>query len=473
MKQILLSSSPEETQLAVMEDGKLTDFAMERAGRDNLVGRIYKGVVRNVTPDLKGIFVDIGVGQNAFLRVQDLPGKEVPTEGKSLLVQVVRDSTATKGPAVTGKISFSGRYAVALTDTDYIGVSKKIRSEEKRALLRKEGKALSPEGMGLIIRTAAEKAGLEEVRADIRRLKGRWETLMKRSRMEKAPALLYREGDLVVRCFRDYVTDDTDEVIVDSAGVQDRLHDMAGEEGGGKEDIIFLHTDTVPLMKAYHAAEQIHLLFEREVPLPGGGSLIFDYAEALTAIDVNSGSFRGRGMSHNDMACLVNREACGEIARQIRMRGIGGMILIDFIDMAREEDKEAIVKTLREAVQKDRVKTVVCGMTSLGLVEMTRKRTAHRLWQSCYDTCPVCHGTGRILSAESVAIAIKNDLTEKARAHLLREDILIECHKDVAAILRKEEAEERLSSRFNRAIHIEEGNHPDRAVYTISACHSD
>ena len=469
MKRLLLSVRPEETRLAVEEDGELVDYLAERAGQEDLVGRIYKGIVKNVVPAVKGCFVDLGTGQNAFLRNSDCltENGRLPTEGSAVLVQVVKDSTPTKGPLVTGKVSLPGRYSVLLTDSAYIGVSKKIRSEEKRKALRDAARAHCPEGLGLIVRTAADSAGEEEAVQDIERLASQWAVIRRRAKVEKGPALLYRGSDLSIRAIRDFLTDDIGAVITDDEATAERLGRLMEEEhlpGAGR-----VRHEAPPLFRRYHVEGQIEELFQREVPLPSGGSIVIDYTEALTAIDVNSGSFHRKGISHSEAAFLVNREAAAVIARQIRMRGIGGMILIDFIDMDTKEQQEALLAALRRETAGDRVKTVVVGMTALGLVEMTRKRTAHRLFQNYYEPCAACGGTGYVLSAASVVLRIHYALEEQKARGGIPYPLVIECHPDVAKLLETAEEEWYLASTMLRPVRVEARSELRRDVFSILA----
>lgn len=465
MKQILLHVTEEEKVLAVLDEGVLSDISVEKAEETDLVGRVYKGVIRNVVPSINGMFIDIGIGKNGFLRTKDILSKEPHTEGASVLVQVEKDSTETKGPLLTEKISFAGKYAVALLATNYIGISKKIRSEEKRASLRAMARDICPSGMGAIVRTAAEKAETEELRRDLSALFAVGEIVSRRFKVEKAPKLLYRDGDLAVKSLRDYMTPDVESLITDDRPTFQRLRQLAEGEGFPAEKIR-CYEGKEPLFHACHVDEQMKALFDREVPLPSGGSLVIDYTEALTAIDVNSGSFQGN-MPHGELAFLLNQSAVKEIARQIRLRGIGGIILIDFIDMERKSQEARLVELLKEEVRKDRVKTVVCGMTSLGLVEMTRKRTVHRLWQNYYETCPLCHGQGRILSVESVAQQIIEDLErQKSRAPFGR-GILIRCEKEVAHRLHAPDMQARLESLVHHDVIIEDNGSMMREGYSI------
>ncbi len=464
MKQLLLHVTPEEMVLAVLEEGRLSDISIEKTEETDLVGRIYKGVIKNVVPSINGMFIDIGVGRNAFLRSKDILAKTPHTEGATVLVQVEKDSTDTKGPLVTEKISLAGKYAVALLGTGYIGVSKKIRSEEKRKELRDTASRLSPAGMGAIVRTAAENADAAAFGEDIQNLADMAGIVSRRYKVEKAPALLYRDGDLAVRCLRDYDASDIEFLWIDDKETFARISQMG--EGAFPAEKIHHYTGRAPLFTEFHVDKEIQALFEREVALPSGGSLVIDYTEALTAIDVNSGSFKGN-MPHSELAYLINRSAVPEIARQIRLRGIGGIIMIDFIDMEKKSQQNELVQLLKEEVRKDRVKTVVCGMTSLGLVEMTRKRTVHRLWQNYYDTCPLCKGEGRILSAEAMAGKILEDLRNRSAQGYFKNDLLIQCEKEVAKLLSQEEWSAKLKNLVHHEVTVEDSGNPHREVYMV------
>ena len=470
MKTLLLSVSPEELRLAAVEDGVLTDYLAERMDREDLVGRVYKGIVKNAVPAVKGYFIDLGIGKNGFLREEDcLPGHR-PTEGAAVLVQVVKDSTATKGPLLTEKISLPGRYSVILREDGYIGISRKIRSEAARGHLRKLAKEICPSGVGLIVRTAAGSVPAEEVEQDLRRLAGSWDILWRRGRIAKAPALLFRGSDLALRACREWMDDSVEHLITDDRESLERMRGVLLAEAPEKADRLLYEKG--PLFQNHHVQEQIDRLFDREVPLPSGGSLVIDYTEALTAVDVNSGSFRSAGIPHGQAAYLVNREAALELMRQIRMRGIGGMILVDFIDMDTNQQKEALLAQLRKDAAKDRVKTVVLGMTKLGLVEMTRKRTGHRLQQLYEEPCPLCGGTGSVPSLSSVVIRIHDALEAARNLGTLPGAILIECAPEMAALLKTEEEQFRLKSIAFRSVRIAAMTGMRRDVFSILADHS-
>lgn len=468
MKRVLLDVLPEETVMAITNDGVLSDFEIERSGEASLVGRIYKGTVKNVVPVIKGMFVDIGQDKNAFLRFSDWPdGRSMPTEGMSVIVQVEKDATETKGPLLTGKISIPGRCCVLLTDTSYIGVSKKIKSDETRARLKKMGSELCPEGLGLIIRTLAEGTPEEDVKREITHLVNAWQIIEKRARIEKAPVRLYQESDLVVRCLREYVTPDVDAIVVDDQATMNRILALAEAEHIIDRDRIIYYDGSVPIMEKFGASEEIAKLFEREVPLPSGGSLVIDYTEALTAIDVNTGSFHSRGIPHSEAAYLTNREAVPEIARQIRLRGIGGIIMIDFIDMDKEKQRFEIVDRLKKAVRSDRVRTVVCGMTSLGLVEMTRKRTSYRLEHSYYTNCRTCHGSGVVLSTGEILTRIHRELKNRSRARGLSSDITILCNPEIEEALNDPHEQAYLRKYFRKNIKPEGKETMERSVFSL------
>lgn len=460
MNDVLLSSRSGETVMAVLSGGSLTDFEWEREGEISLVGQIYRGVVNRSVSSIDAFFVDIGQEKHAFLRKKDIPKGMGLDEGSSVIVQVLKDSTGTKGPMVSCEISIPGRYAVLLAGSSYIGVSRKIANDEKRSFLKELGRKICPAGYGMVIRTAAGNADETSLQKDFEELARIADIIKKRSFRGKKPELLYRESGLAVRAFRDYVRNRGDKIITDDKNFWNMLQASAhGDASLSKESIIF-YDGRKPLLSAYGAYEQIEALFEREVSLPSGGTIVIDHTEALTAIDVNSGSFKGQGMPHEALAYLTNREAAIEIARQVRLRSIGGMIIIDFIDMKDKAGQDEIVELLRKETAKDRVKTVVLGMTRLGLVEMTRTRSGKSLLQAYYDTCSVCGGTGCILSAETVASHITDCIIEKEP---LREPLLVRCHPDVMGILNQWLME----TGRKELIRLEDSGNLRREVYSL------
>lgn len=432
MTEVLLSSRPGETVMAVKTDGILTDFKWEREEEVSLVGQIYRGIVKRSVAAMDAFFVDIGKEKNGFLRKKDVPEGQTLTEGSPIIVRVEKDGTGTKGPLVSGHISIPGRYAVLLAGSSYIGVSRKIEDEHKRLFLKQLGRSICPDGYGMIIRTAAGNIDEKTLTCDFENLARIGEIIKKRFLIGKRPELLYRESDLAVRAFRDYIKLPGDRIITDDRKFWKILKASVSADANLPEDTVLFYEGKQPLFSACGLDEQIEALFQRQVTLPSGGTIVIDPTEALTAIDVNSGTFQGQGMPHEDLAYITNREAAAEIARQIRLRSIGGMILIDFIDMKDDSRRNAVVRALREAIASDHVKTVVLGMTRLGLVEMTRTRMGKSLTEAYFDTCPVCGGRGRILSAEAAAHRIMEALREKEP---LREPLIISCHQEVKPIL--------------------------------------
>lgn len=460
MTEVLLSSRVGETVMAAKTDGILTDFKWEREEDASLVGQIYRGIVKRSVAAMDAFFVDMGVEKNGFLRKKDVPQGVAVTEGSPIIVRVEKDGTGAKGPLVSGHISIPGRYAVLLAGSSYIGVSRKIVDEHRRLFLKQLGRSICPDGYGMIIRTAAGNTSEKALIRDFENLARIGEIIKKRFVHGKKPELLYRESDLAVRAFRDYIKEPGDRIITDNRNFWKILKDSISADPNLPEETVIFYEGKRPLFSAYGLEEQIEALFQRQVALPSGGTIVIDRTEALTAIDVNSGTFQGQGMGHEDLAYITNREAAIEIARQIRLRSIGGMILIDFIDMKDDLRKKAVVQALREKAASDHVKTVVLGMTRLGLVEMTRTRAGKSLTEAYFDTCPACGGRGRILSAKTAAHKIMEAVLEKEP---LQRRIVISCHPDVRPILDRWLAE----TGKRDMIRTETGDTIHREVYSL------
>lgn len=464
-KYLLLNVNADESILAVVEGQALSDLIIEDNSLKEVVGEIYKGNVRNVVHSINGVFLDIGNIKNAFLRYDDLinPSK-IPTEGQALLVQIIKESTYTKGPLLTEKISFKGKYAVLIKGTDYVGVSKKIRDEKIRNEFRNLVRTILPKGYGAIIRTESMQVSSEIFLKEIKRLIYESEIVEKKFAVLKKPGLLYRNSDLSMRCIRDYLDKDVKELLIDDKLTYERMNQLIVEYFPEYKNIIKLYDSSTNLFNYFDIEDEIQNLNKRKVDLKSGGSIIFDYAEALTVIDVNSGSFR-KNMSHEDLAFFVNKEAAYEIAKQLRLRGIGGIIMIDFIDMKDSNRKEELINYLKKELKKDFAKTVVCGMTSLGLVEMTRERTVHSLLQKYYDNCSVCYGMGKVLSLEEIAKRIYRNLNFIKRQGKLSSSLTIECQVEVAKYLKNKV--NLWNKEFNRNILIEKNKSLHRDVYSI------
>ena len=426
MKRILVNVVPEETRMALIENDVLQEVAAERPSHSHLVGNIYNGKVQNVLPGMEAAFVDIGGRKNAFLYIGDglppdvakaFPGQKRLAAGQTLPVQVVKDAAGTKGPRVTTHLSLPGRTCVLMPTAAYVGLSRRIEGEEERLRLRKIAEAIVPEGMGLIVRTAAAGQSEAALAAEVRYLSGLWETVRAKSCHQAAPALLYRDAELAVRIVRDSMMADIDALIVDDEAVCRRIRELLSVLSPELTERVQLYEEKTPLFRAYRVDEAIEALSSRVVELPSGGFLVIDRTEALTVIDVNTGKYVGRA-NLGDTVYRMNKEAAVEILRQLRLRDIGGIIVVDFIDMEKEEQKEELLSTMREIARHDRIKTNIVGLSALGLVEITRKKSRQN-WESLlYSDCPCCQGRGRVESPETVGVRICRDIRRiESRSH--------------------------------------------------------
>lgn len=464
---------PEETRMAILEDGRLRDFAVERNDETHIVNHIYKGTIQNILPALQAAFVNIGRKKNAFLYFGDIFPRAATKEqiqqlhisvGQSILVQVIKEEQSTKGCKVTTNVSIAGRYAVLTPTVDYVGVSKKIRDEDERNRLRQIVNAIKPAGMGLIIRTVAKGVTEQELLGDVTYLLNTWDSIQRRYKLAKKNTLLYREADLVMRMVRDHFTPDVKKVIVDDKDAYERICQVFEEKS--IQERIELYQGEQSLFERYQVEDDVRHLLDRVVPLPSGGNLIFDHAEALTVIDVNSNKYTGNGTLQNTIF-HVNKEAAVEIARQLRLRDIGGIIIIDFIDMAQPAKRDEILQILARETARDTTKTRVLGMTALNLVEITRKKSRQGLYQAEFSPCNVCGGSGYLYSPESVAIQIIRRLRHMVQVRQVRGDILISAHPEVLEILEEKKRRQSLEQELCRTLHFENTHHPNREVFSI------
>lgn len=474
MKTIVGNVMPEETRMAILEDGRLRDFAVERNDDMHIVNHIYKGTIQNILPSLQAAFVNIGRRRNAFIYMGDMFPRAASKEeiqqmhlsvGQSVLVQVIKDEQGMKGPKVTANISLAGRYAVLMPTVDYIGVSKKIRDEEERNRLRRIVSEIKPDGMGLIIRTVAKGVSREELLKDLQYLLGTWDSILQRYKRSRKPTLLYREADLVMRMIRDHFTADVKQVVVDSREAYERICQVFPDPAWHSR--VRLYEGTVPIFEQYAIEESLTHLMSRIVPLPSGGNLVIDHTEALTVIDVNSSKYTGNGSTLQDTIFHVNKEAAVEIARQLRLRDIGGIIIIDFIDMAQPTKRDEILQILTRETAQDCTKTRVLGMTALNLVEITRKKARQSLYQVQFSPCDVCGGSGYLYSPETVAIQIIRRLRHMVQVRHIKGDILIEAHPDVLAMLKDKKRKAEWERELKRTLYFEESHHPNREVFSI------
>lgn len=474
MKTIVGNVMPEETRMAILEDGRLRDFAVERNDDMHIVNHIYKGTIQNILPSLQAAFVNIGRRRNAFIYMGDMFPRAASKEeiqqmhlsvGQSVLVQVIKDEQGMKGPKVTANISLAGRYAVLMPTVDYIGVSKKIRDEEERDRLRRIVSEIKPDGMGLIIRTVAKGVSRDELLKDLQYLLGTWDSILQRYKRSRKPTLLYREADLVMRMIRDHFTADVKQVVVDSREAYERICQVFSNPAWRSR--VRLYEGTVPIFEQYAIEESLTHLMSRIVPLPSGGNLVIDHTEALTVIDVNSSKYTGNGSTLQDTIFHVNKEAAVEIARQLRLRDIGGIIIIDFIDMAQPTKRDEILQILTRETAQDCTKTRVLGMTALNLVEITRKKARQSLYQVQFSPCDVCGGSGYLYSPETVAIQIIRRLRHMVQVRHIKGDILIEAHPDVLALLKDKKRKAEWERELKRTLYFEESHHPNREVFSI------
>lgn len=472
-KTIVVNVMPEETRMALLEDDELLEVSVERTESGNIVGNIYKGKIKNVLPGMQAAFIDIGRDKNAFLYVGDIlppdvaqPSEQMLTAGQDILIQIVKDAIGTKGPRATTHLTLPGRYVVLMPTVDYIGISRRIVSNGERERLKQLADKVRPPGMGLIVRTVAEGKSEEDLGKDIAYLVSLWNALAARAKRSNAPALLYRDVDLVIRIVRDYLAADIDEFIVDHQEAYGRVCDLLKFISPEMLDKIRLYQGAEDIFSHVGLTSEMTRLGQRQVWLKSGGYIVIDRTEALTVIDVNTGKYVG----HTNLAETVfetNREAAGEIARQLRLRDIGGIIVIDFIDMDSDEHKQAVLGTLEEKLKRDKTKTNLLGLTSLGLVEMTRKKARQNFEGVLYSECPCCEGRGRVQSPETVWINVCRDLRKIARQKQVQGILVVQMHPRVAAAFDKDREITRMEREIGRRLTIEAvpTMHPE--VYSI------
>lgn len=407
-KEILADVACNRTRVGLLEDGHLVEYYIETDDIEKSRGNIYKGRVTNVLPGMQAAFVDIGFDKNAFLYVSDVnfnedefdslkksPIESMLKKGQEILVQVTKEAVRTKGARVSTNISLPGRYAVLLPGIDCVGVSRKIEDENERRRLKAAAEEVKPHEMGIIARTAAENKNEEEIRADVKYLEVIWSEIEKKQRNIEAPALIYKDMDLLSRVVRDMFTFEIDKFYINTQKGYEKVCKLSSAISSALKERITFYEDSRDIFEYFNATKEIEKALERKIWLKSGGYIIIDYTEALAAIDVNTGKFVGR-TNLEDTIFRTNLEAAKEIVKQLRLRDIGGIIIIDFIDMQGADHKAAVIDTLKNELKKDRTKTQVFGITNLGLVEMTRKKVCRSLYEVMEATCPKCHGKGRI-----------------------------------------------------------------------------
>jgi len=463
-KIILVTDDGEELRVALVEDGRLSEIYIERPDRKSYLGDIYQGKVENVMSGIDAAFVDFGLEKNGFLYVDEVTAPEgekrarritdALKNGQQVLVQVTKDPMGHKGARLSTKISLAGRYLVYVPGGSGVGVSRRLKPGE-RERLRDISKELKPKDAGLIVRTIAEGHGLEDLKRDMRYLARLWSRLKKKAETVKAPGLVHKEVDISLEVTRDLFNDTCESLIVDDPKRHKAILSFLDKEAPELLPKVHLHTGEEPLFLAYGIDDQIAKALERRVPLPSGGNLMIDHAEALTVIDVNTGRFtRGKGLE--DTITKTNLEAAREVVRQLRLRDIGGIIIIDFIDMAHAKNREMVLATLEAELETDRTKTYVVELSPLGLVEMTRQNTTDGARGILTRACPTCSGKGRVLSEETMALSVERRVRALARKSQAKA-WLIEVNAAVAERLNGPRLK-RLEKQIGRRVFLEGGS---------------
>jgi len=436
---ILINITPQETRVALVVQGAVQELHIERTLTRGLAGNVYLGKVVRVLPGMQSAFIDIGLERAAFLHVADIwearphdgnggssapptPIEKILFDGQVLTVQVIKDPIGTKGARLSTQVSLAGRLLVFLPQDSHIGISQRIGDEAERETLRERLQLLLPEGLvgGFIIRTMAETATERELQTDIEYLTKLWGDLNVRSREVPAATLLYQDLNLAQRVLRDMATEETSRVVVDSRETFAKMQEFARAYTPALLERVTHYVGDRPLFDLNGVEDEIEKALSRRVDLKSGGYLIIDQTEAMTTIDVNTGGFVG-GRSFDDTIFKTNLEASQVIARQLRMRNLGGIIIIDFIDMENADHRAAVLAELNKALEKDRTRLTVNGFTQLGLVEMTRKRTRESLAHVLCETCPTCHGRGELKTAQTICYEILRGIVREAKQFNARE----------------------------------------------------
>jgi len=473
-REILISGSPRETRVAILEDDRLVELLVDRPDAHRMVGDIYLGKVEAILPGIQAAFVDIGAEKSAFLHASDLveaededepgePGddgengeggngkggrdrsrRRVPNvadelkRGETRLVQVIKEPISTKGPRVTAQISLPGRFLVYMPFASKVGVSRKIEGREQRVRLKElVGRLVPKDSGGWIVRTVADDLTEDTCRREIEHLVGLWQKIKRRSTSMRAPALLQRETSLTRGIVRDLLSDKVDSLLVDSKPVFHEIEQYLKQIDPDLLQRVHLHVAESQLFDKFDIEGEIRELFQQRVNLPTGGYLIIQPTEALTSIDVNTGRYTGKKDPESTIL-RTNLEAAREVARQLRLRDIGGIIVVDFIDMETRSNRDKVLQELRTYLGRDRARTRAFAVSELGLIEMTRQRVRPSLWQSMTAECPTCNGTGRVFRPEVVVRRMERSL-KRAGADRRERQLAVRLHPDVALYLVEQE----------------------------------
>jgi ribonuclease G len=486
-KEIIINVEPSETRIAMKEDGTLVEFMVERLGEKLSVGDIYKAKVTAVLPGMQAAFLDVGYERSAFLHVSDMsteardfesiedrfegdevsftapPGRQkgllieqLLSKGEEILVQVTKEPIGTKGPRVSTQISLPGRYLVLMPNADLVGVSRKIADREERQRLKEIVAPLKPEAMGLIVRTAGEGMEKKQFSADIKFLTKMWKRMDKKAQKARVPSLLHKDMEIITRLVRDILSEDVTSVVIDSKKEYKEIMSYLRSFAPGLRSRVELYKEDTPIFDAYEIETETERILNRIVPLKKGGFISIDHTEALVAIDVNTGRYRGF-RDQEETALRTNLQAARETARQLRLRDLGGIIVVDFIDMELEENRKKVLDEFRVALRRDRSRTKTLRVSEIGLVEMTRQRVRPSLGQLLSDSCPVCGGSGRALSMESIEMRLERALKRlKTRCNEKRIELYLS--PEVAFHMLSESARRiiRLEKRFKMEIDVKD-----------------
>ena len=447
-RELVINAETLEKRVALLTNGVLDKFEIEHKGENRMVGAIFKGRVQNLEGGLKAAFVDIGQPKNAFLHYWDMlpaandsqvefirdnesaeqkqrkaryQAKDIPQlfpAGSDIVIQVVKDQIGTKGPRSTTNIALPGRYLVLMPFSGACGVSRKIEEASERERLKDILRSLTiPEGMGVIIRTAGEGKQARWFVRDLHMLLKRWQAIVEKiNAPDRRPVLLYQEPGLIERTVRDFLTEEVDRILVDNPEDFKLVQDLVGEVSPRSRSRVELYADPIPVFERYNIERQIEQLFQRRVPLPSGGEIVIDETEALTAIDVNTGGHRGKdGAKDGNFITQANLEAVTEAARQIKLRNLGGLIMIDTIDMKNPKDRKKVFEALRDAMEDDRAKHQILPISALGVLQMTRQRHTESNTTSMYTACPHCQGRGIVKNPRTVSVEIQRKLLSVIR----------------------------------------------------------
>lgn len=476
--EILVNRSTYETRVAVLEDGLTQDVLVERERKRGIVGNIYKGKVQRVLPGMNAAFIDIGLERAGFLHLKNvvMPTRNAPAEmigevlceGQSLLVQVLKDPIGSKGARLTTEISIPSRFLVYLPYADDIGVSIKIASEAQRQSLKDLMLGFQRGSVGgFIVRTAIEQADIWAMRADMQYLQRLWERILQQQMLVKTGTLVYQDLPLYLKVLRDFISPDVRRVMVDDKDAFLEMKHFADHFLVEMADLVQLYDGALPLFDRFGVEEEIEKSLKRHVPLKSGGHLVIDQTEAMTTIDVNTGAFIGK-LSQEDTIYRTNIEATHAIARELRLRNSGGIILLDFIDMTNPEHQQGVMEALICALAGDKNKYTISPMSPLGIIEMTRKRTRESLRQVMCEVCPTCHGRGYVKSTETLVYEIFRELLRSARS-FNPAGLKIMAHPALIEFIREEESltYSDLQVLLKRSISLESNNSYDIGQYDI------